>query len=497
MKKIISLLLALVLQGGTMSTTTTNYALVKPDTTDYYDINVNNSNMDIIDAQLKLNANVTNVKEYGAIGDGVTNDTAAIQSAINSISGRGILFFPIGDYKASIEVPARISILGQGGGSRIIPLANGWGIKMVGTHTGTALPSTRTDQVINLETYPYIKDIRIQGDGSTTNGIQIDKLMQPIISGVEIEECGDGIQIVNRCRNVIIDSCHILNNYGPGIHVTAGTDIHQFTISNSIINYCKRAIHLDNCDLRNVLITGCDLEYSDNGADVSNVEIDVSTSGIVRFVTITGCQMEGSTANGQMINLKGNSADRKNINTVVISGNYINNFETNGIGIKGNYCNGVQITGNDITTDGRAIWFEYSSKVNVTGDTGGSYSQSSGIAFGMGNEYITISGVQLCDITDGVTGALSIGGSNYVTINNCMVINPPAVGIFLNTPTNVVVSNCIVMDNRTTKQMTYPIYEATSSDKNMIINNRVNAGVTGGITKSGANTVVTGNLEMD
>lgn len=39
-----------------MATTTTNYGLTKPEGSDFYDIGVQNDNMDIIDTQMKANA---------------------------------------------------------------------------------------------------------------------------------------------------------------------------------------------------------------------------------------------------------------------------------------------------------------------------------------------------------------------------------------------------------------------------------------------------------
>jgi len=45
--------------------------------------------------ETKLRETVS-VKDFGAVGDGVTNDTAAIQAAINS--GAGAVFFPLGTY---------------------------------------------------------------------------------------------------------------------------------------------------------------------------------------------------------------------------------------------------------------------------------------------------------------------------------------------------------------------------------------------------------------
>ncbi len=40
-----------------MATKTMNYGLTKPDGADFYDVDVQNDNMDIIDKQMKANAN--------------------------------------------------------------------------------------------------------------------------------------------------------------------------------------------------------------------------------------------------------------------------------------------------------------------------------------------------------------------------------------------------------------------------------------------------------
>jgi hypothetical protein len=47
---------------------------------------------------LPSNGRTVNVKDFGAKGDGMTDDTQAIQLAINSLTGGGIVRVPAGTY---------------------------------------------------------------------------------------------------------------------------------------------------------------------------------------------------------------------------------------------------------------------------------------------------------------------------------------------------------------------------------------------------------------
>jgi hypothetical protein len=92
---------------------------------------------------------VVNVVDKGAIGDGVTNCTSAINAAIAEVSannGGGVVFFPRGNYVATstIYVPKNILLQGEGFFSGV--LWNGvdidvWGSCIVGKHTGSAIVS--------------------------------------------------------------------------------------------------------------------------------------------------------------------------------------------------------------------------------------------------------------------------------------------------------------------------------------------------------------------
>ena len=59
---------------------------------------------------------VFSVKDFGATGDGSTNDTTAIQATINAARGLGKVVFPRGTYRVNrtIEVPSNSHLVGEG-----------------------------------------------------------------------------------------------------------------------------------------------------------------------------------------------------------------------------------------------------------------------------------------------------------------------------------------------------------------------------------------------
>jgi len=68
------------------------------------------------------------VKDYGATGDGVTDDTAAIQAAIDAVNtaGGGLLYFPEGTYISSaIELQSYVRLVGDGFKKTILQLKTG------------------------------------------------------------------------------------------------------------------------------------------------------------------------------------------------------------------------------------------------------------------------------------------------------------------------------------------------------------------------------------
>lgn len=70
---------------------------------------------------------LTSVKDFGAVGNGTTDDTVAIQAAINAVQGTGrSLLFPVGSYKVSstLSVTGTLRLVGESRNGSVITWAS-------------------------------------------------------------------------------------------------------------------------------------------------------------------------------------------------------------------------------------------------------------------------------------------------------------------------------------------------------------------------------------
>jgi hypothetical protein len=161
------------------------------------------------------------VRDFGARGDGKSDDTAALSHAVQRAEGH--LVFPRGDYLISrplyipLHLHGRIGIAGEGGTARILMAGEGPAIHLAGTHRRTAQPSHFQPGVWLKERMPMISDIEIVGQHAEADGILIDCVMQPTLRGVLIRRVRHGVHLLNRARNVDISDCHIYDNTGVGV----------------------------------------------------------------------------------------------------------------------------------------------------------------------------------------------------------------------------------------------------------------------------------------
>ena len=106
------------------------------------------------------------VRDFGAIGDGKADDTAAIQRAVDSRIGD--IRLPRGVYRISKPIVIELdkvgftSVIGSGT-ARIVMAGPGPALKFVGTHGGTASPASVKPNVWLNQRMPTVDGIEIVG----------------------------------------------------------------------------------------------------------------------------------------------------------------------------------------------------------------------------------------------------------------------------------------------------------------------------------------------
>lgn len=93
---------------------------------------------------INIRSSVFNVKDYGAKGDSITDDTAALQAALDAVGEGGTVFMPAGIYKITATIYLKNNTLLQGAGSGNVTMISGeWSGTTIDARTITAASAIR------------------------------------------------------------------------------------------------------------------------------------------------------------------------------------------------------------------------------------------------------------------------------------------------------------------------------------------------------------------
>jgi hypothetical protein len=177
-----------------------------------------------------LNESVINVKDYGAVGDGFTDDTAAIQKCLNEFNN---IYFPKGIYcTGTMNIPSKKSLLGDG--DSLSELKN-----MNNFENHYLYSFDETDITIDSMFLNGNKDGRMPNgakawSGSTYQFGITDPGTARKENNIVIKNCkigGNGFNNIGAvsAKNVTIDNCKFINGRDSGISSNAAL---QWKVTN-------------------------------------------------------------------------------------------------------------------------------------------------------------------------------------------------------------------------------------------------------------------------
>lgn len=216
---------------------------------------------------------VVSVKDFGAVGDGVTNDTAAILLAVAALkaAGGGTLLFPAGTYliTAAITFDGTVDIWFKG---------QGWASIIKTTTAGVIcidLGSSSADSTSDTR----VMDLLVLGAAGTSHGIRMQRLHSARVENVRIRNCGGDGLLYNGCYASYIDRVYSNNNTGTGIKcvalAAAGNDHIEITGCRALSNGAK-GIWIDNTLKASA---GGKIQRNDIEGNAIGLEMDVGSAG--------------------------------------------------------------------------------------------------------------------------------------------------------------------------------------------------------------------------
>lgn len=386
--------------------------------------------------QAKLR-DVVSVKDFGAVGDGVTDDAAAIQLAVNAATANQIVYFPAGTY---VVGAAGIAVTNKTG---VTLLGDGAIIKITAISSLTTALGAATIRLSGC-TRSGVRGLEINGNNVASTGVGLTGCTECFVDGVTVYSCGVSGQISSAgggLRN------EFTNNT---VYSAAGTS-RGLWLGNVNAVDMETDIYIAGNIVRNNPASGI-VVSSVGGRVIGNHSRQNSGSGIVlpgangysaKNLTIANNYCISNSSHGIQSDVA-YASDADLTDAITVTGNICSGATGSGSGIYAVNSQRWAITGNscmDNVTAGIQL-DDRCRNVTVSGNTcgdsrsGGSRTQQRGIrcsAQGASNSGVSISGNTCNNNTDsgiGVTTTTPFTLSNVSITGNVCGSNGTR-GIFL------------------------------------------------------------------
>lgn len=295
-------------------------------------------------------ATVVNVKDTGAKGDGATDDTAAIQAAVDQVAGTG----------ATVLVPDGVYMIDA---EKSVILKSKMMFRMSAGATLRALPNSATNYhvvYISAASEVYVVGGTIEGErgahtgttGEWGHGLVVSSSQNVAVDGVTSKECwGDGFY-VGGASSANVTFCNVVadHNRRQGMSVTNvdGLIVRDSRFENTVGTEPESGLDVEpnkGETVNNALIAGCTFtNNAGGGLQIGPAMVNKADTFVTKLVA------EKNTFIGNGVG--GISPPNYAIGLSACTGNTIRDNvlqDNSGIGIGVLYTNDSVVTGNTVT----------------------------------------------------------------------------------------------------------------------------------------------------
>lgn len=236
---------------------------------------------------------IFSVAAYGAVGDGSTNNDAAIAAALAAIPSQGgVLYFPAGTYNITTAIAAKSNLVIRGEGrsaTRIVQQnVNNDGI----TNTTSGLSYITIEDIdirctaatgtgvgirlgLNSSSSSYLSIDRVNVQGFGSHGIYLGRWIVSTLTDVRSQGHGGHAYWLDRGTSYTLTGCYALNCGLAGYHLT-GSPLNYTSLVSCASDSCGIGYSLDA--VTGVALLGCGNEaginrsgsYPGTGVKVAN-----------------------------------------------------------------------------------------------------------------------------------------------------------------------------------------------------------------------------------
>ena len=277
-----------------------------------------------------FSAQVLDVKtQYGAKGDGLTDDTSAIQRAVNAMAGKG----------GTVRVPSGTYLVNAAAGG--VLLGSNMTFRL---ESGAILKAIPTSQGYRILTVTGASNVNIVG-GGTLQGERNEHTGSSSGTGV-------GLSIGNNAHDVVVENLSSRDCWGDGFYIN-GTNATNVTLCNVVSDNNRRAgisiTSVDGLIIRNSI-------FSNSHGAIGECGLNIEPNGgqAVNDVQILGCTFEDNLGPGLAVGVPctPNAPGVTIVSNIEIDGNTARNNGTGSLdggltgGMEISKCSGTAITNN-------------------------------------------------------------------------------------------------------------------------------------------------------